>query len=86
MISTITSNTRVKYDWKLDNQGNIKDLDTKIIIEGIERNTFNYKKLSSQTNVKTKNMQTGQVTTTTRTGFAPVTIITNQDNLVNISY
>lgn len=43
-VSTTTPNTRIEYDWKLDNQNNLKDLDTKVIIKGVEKTVFNYKK------------------------------------------
>ena len=85
-ITTTTPNTRIEYDWKLDNQGNLKDLDTRIVIKGVEKNIFNYKKQINQTAIKNKNIQTGQITTITQSGFVPVTVLTNSSNLLNVSY
>ena len=85
-IAITTPNTRIEYDWKLDNQGNLKDLDTKVIIKRVEKNIFNYKKQTNQTTIKNKNIQTGQITTTIKIGLVPVTVTTNLANLLNITY
>ena len=85
-ISTTIPNIHIKYDWKLDNKDNLKDLDTKVIIKGIEKYIFSYKKQNNQTVIKIKDNVTGKITTTAKTGFVPVTIITNKDNLLDISY
>jgi hypothetical protein len=85
-VSTTTPSTHIIYDWKLDNQQNLKDLDTKVFIKGIERNTFSYKKQTNQTTIKTKDMTTGNIVTTIKTGFVPVTIITSKINLLDVGY
>lgn len=85
-IATTTPNTRIEYDWALKNDGTIKDLDTKAIIKGIEKTIFNYKKQNNQTTVKNKSIQTGQVVTTTQSGFVSVTVLTSSSNLLNVSY
>jgi hypothetical protein len=85
-IVTTTPNTHIEYDWSLKNDGTLKDLDTKVIIKGIEKTVFNYKKNTNQTTIKNKNIQTGVVTTTTQSGLIPVTVISSQLNLLNIDY
>ena len=85
-IATPTPTTSITYDWKLDPLNQLKDLDTKVFIKGIERNTFNYKK-DNTTTIKVKDMVTGNITTTTQTGFVPVTVTTkNNTDLLDISY
>ena len=44
-IATSTPNTRIEYDWRLDPNNNLKDLDTRVFIKGIEKNIFNYNNL-----------------------------------------
>ena len=84
-IATTTPTTSITYDWKLDPQNQLKDLDTTVKIKGVDKYIFNYKK-NNQTIIKVKDIQTGVVTTTTQGGFVPVTIITNSNNILDISY
>ena len=48
-VSTTTPNTHITYDWKLDNQNKLKDLDTIITIKGLEKYVFSYNRLNNTT-------------------------------------
>lgn len=78
-IITNIPNTNVVYDWKEKNN-NLTDLDTRVTIKGVEKYVFSYKKATNTTRIKTK--IGNSVTTSEKSGFVPVTMITNEDNLI----
>lgn len=48
-VAITLPDTRIEYNWKLDKQGSLKDLDTMATIKGVEKYTFNYKKSTNTT-------------------------------------
>ncbi len=82
-VNTAFPNTNVLYDWQLDKNNNLTDLDTKVMIKGVEKYIFNYKKKENITIIKTKVGNT--TTTTTKQGFVSVTIKTEKDE-VKVNY
>lgn len=62
------------YDWSLTSSGMLKDLDSKVKIQGVEKYTFQYNKGKHETKIKVK---TGNShTTTTREGFVSPVVVT----------
>ena len=82
-VSTTFPNTHVTYNWKLDKEDNLKDLDTRVIIKGVEKYTFNYRKSNNTTTVKQKIGNTTNITT--QPEFVSVIIRTN-GNDVEVDY
>lgn len=78
-VITDVNNTHIIYDWQ-ERNGILTDLDTKIIIKGQEKYLFSYKKFTDKTIIKER--IGSKVVTTTREGFIPVTIETNNDLLI----
>lgn len=68
-------NTYIQYNWDVDKKNKLKDLDTRVIIKGEERYTFNYKKEKNITTIKKRERK--KTITTTKPGFVSVTIKTN---------
>ncbi len=81
-IITMLPDTHIVYDWQ-EEKGLLTDLDIKVTIQGVEKYVFNYKKATDMTTIKIKT-NTG-MTTSTKSGFVRVTLITNLEDL-NISY
>jgi len=81
-VLTTFPNTSVEYNWG-EKDGVLTDLDTKVIIKGVEKYKFEYKKSTNTTIMKEK-INLG-VIKTTRNGFVIVTVST-QGNDVKISY
>jgi hypothetical protein len=80
--TTQVPNTTIEYQWSL--QGTtLKDLDTKVKIEGEEKYEFKYDKGKNETKVKVK--ENNQTTTTTQQGFVSVTVETEQGG-VEVNY
>jgi len=77
-VTSTLPNTNIVYDWK-DKKGVLTDLDTKVIIKGVERNVFNYKKLKNATIIKERT--SSGIITTTKKGFVVVTVKTEGDSL-----
>ena len=78
-VTTTVPNTNIIYDWQ-EKKGALTDLDTRVVIKGEEKYTFNYKKAKDVTVIKekiSKNMQTKTVN-----GFVVVTVKTKVDGLV----
>ena len=76
-------NTNIIYDWKEKN-GVLTDLDTRVVIKGVEKNVFNYRKASNTTVIREK-LAGNKVSITTRPGFVSVTVQTEGDSL-KVSY
>ncbi len=73
-VTTSVPNTTIMYDWSLSANNQLKDLDSRVTIHGVERYIFNYKRLKDETKIKVK---TGNShTTTTRDGFVSPTVTT----------
>ncbi len=71
------------YDWSLNWLGQLKDLDSKVTIHGVERYTFTYNRLKDETKIKTKMNNT--TTTTTRDGFVSPVVVTSGGGVI-VSY
>lgn len=76
-------NTNIVYDWQ-EKKGVLTDLDTKVIVKGVERNVFNYKKAKNTTVIRERTSG-GPVSITTKPGFVSVTVKTEGDGL-KVSY
>ena len=82
-IPTVFANTHVKYDWKLDKNNNLKDLDTKVTIKGEVRYIFNYRRVNNATIIRERT--SAGIATTTKPGFVAVTVRTEGDS-VKVNY
>lgn len=78
-IITNIPNTNIVYDWKEKND-KLTDLDTRVTIKGVEKYVFSYKKTTNTTTIKIKTGNT--ITTSEKSGFVPVTLITDKDSLI----
>jgi hypothetical protein len=81
-VVTQIPNTNIIYDWK-EKKGTLTDLDTRVVIRGIEKYVFNYKKVTNTTIIKIKT--DSGIITTTQPGFVVVTVKTEADGL-DINY
>ena len=75
---TVLPNTNIIYDWK-EKQGILTDLDTRVVIKGVEKYVFNYKKANNVTIIKEK--KGNGVVTITKPGFVAVKVQTEGDTL-----
>ncbi len=72
-VTTLLPNTNIVYNWKEKN-GVLTDLDTRVIVRGVEKYVFNYRKANNATIVKEK--KGSSVVTTTKPGFVVVKVQT----------
>ncbi len=81
-VVTNLPNTNIVYDWQEKN-GVLSDLDTRVSVKGVEKYTFNYRKVKDVTVAKEK--IGNNLVTTTKPGFVVVTTKTEGD-LLKVNY